>query len=162
MQAGFTVPKYLKQGRQTSYVVDKGIGIRNFWSNDTWNRLYFLISSWCDNITWVFPNLILRVDVNTTECQVSMSTACRIFTKVTRQFENAGLFSIYLHLFLLNGCCGSDWCDVNSRNPHQLPWINTFCYILDPAASCYLYTLLASRCFKEAINWNPWLLLTEQ
>ena len=30
MQAGYTVPKYFKQGRQTSYVVDKGIGIRNF------------------------------------------------------------------------------------------------------------------------------------
>ena len=99
MQAGYTVPKYFKQGRQTSYVVDKGIGIRNFWSNDTWNRLYFLISSWCDNITWVFPKLILRVDVNITECQVSMSTACRIFTKVTRQIQNAGLFSIYFYFF---------------------------------------------------------------
>ena len=49
-----TVLKYFKWGRQTLWIRNW-----NFWSNETWNRFSFLISSWCDNISWVSPSLIL-------------------------------------------------------------------------------------------------------
>ena len=113
----------------------------NFLSNDTWNILYFLISSWCDNITWVSPSLILTFK---SRCKYnwvpSFNVNCsqNIYQGDETDWKCRLIFNLLL--FLLNGCCGSEvvvWCQ--QPQPSLIASdLHTFWDILDPAPSCYL------------------------